>query len=114
MIFDWLRSRAALLGELCEVRELAAEYATDLVQARVDLRAARAEQDLLEAKLKAAEQRISGLEDTIGSLGEMDRSVRGPAPRTPSAELLAEKARADALEARLDVLQRANMAADWR
>lgn len=113
-MIGWLRSRRALLGELREVRELAVRFEHERVQAVAELARSRAEQDLLEAKLKAAEQRINGLTDTLKCLGEMDRSVRGPAPRTPSAELLAEKARADALEARLDVLQRANMAADWR
>lgn len=93
----WGRSRASLLAELVEAREQAAQYADWLALARQ-------QREEAVRKLAAAERRIAGLTDTIKVLAEPDQMVKSAEPRTPTAELLAERARADALAERLHEL----------
>lgn len=93
----WGRSRASLLAELVEAREQAAQYADWLALARQ-------QREEAVRKLAAAERRIAGLTDTIKVLAEPDQMVKVAEPRTPTAELLAERARADALAERLHEL----------
>lgn len=100
----WGRSRASLLAELVEAREQAAQYADWLALARQQRDEAAREREEAVRKLAAAERRIAGLTDTIKVLAEPDQMVKSAEPRTPTAELLAERARADALAERLHEL----------
>ncbi|MEV4837762.1 hypothetical protein AB0K05_24790 [Nonomuraea sp. NPDC049486] len=116
-----MRSRAGLVAEVREARERCVQYAAWLEQARQQTERARRQRDEVarergEAvrKLAVAERRVAGLTDTIEVLGEPDRSVRGPSPRTPAQELLQCRAHVEALERRLHELTSKSMAADQR
>lgn len=122
MMFGWLKDKRQLQAALAEVRreraaelEEAREECADLAhslevvsksfnEAQAALAEARRERDVGRRKvghlLMALEQRG-------------DRAVAVPPPaRTPSQELQQERARADALGARVQQLQEANLRAD--
>ncbi|MET7333302.1 hypothetical protein [Nonomuraea sp. NPDC005650] len=110
MIVDWFRSRRQLLDELTEAREQAvtADKMLDVAVADRDhyLKLLRTEQ----SKHQATQQLLESLELEQGA-----DAVFAPArPRTFEEELAAAHAHAAALEALVQRLQVANMAADRR
>ncbi|GGS88293.1 hypothetical protein ACFFV7_51095 [Nonomuraea spiralis] len=103
MIFDWFRSRAALVAELVEAREQCADVATALETSLRETAGAKRERD--------AGRRTIG--DLLARLELGDRATMpAPTPLTPGVEVLRERSRADALAERLALLQEANMRAD--
>lgn len=113
-LVDWVRSRAALVAELEEAREAVADR--DKLLGRITV--------LEEEVTRITKQRTAlrrALDEANCTLAELrdnrpfDASVRPAAGVTgmvPRAELLLEKARADALAERVQQLQEANMAKD--
>ena len=111
----WFRSRRQLLAELEEAREQCVEATAVLGavvkerdQARDELVSARRKLDTVTQQRDDAWTHLEAAEtgdrvrDRIGSYG----------PRTPTGELLLERARANALAKRVEELQAANMAQD--
>lgn len=130
MIRDWFRSRKQLVDELTQARGLLAagveatrlQFVEKLEEAReqaVDAdrlrKKAEKDRDFYLARLRAEQ---SNHTTTQRKLDVLAAEIEGrpytfePAPpRTPSQELALERARADALAARVQQLQEANMRA---
>jgi hypothetical protein len=114
-VFDWLKDRARLVAEAKEAREQAVLYADRLaavdqerLRARESLDAVTGQRDKAWARIKELQYERAVLVEQVGPVGSP------PAFRTVTGELLAEKARADALAERLASLQEANLAAGCR
>ncbi|MBF8187357.1 hypothetical protein ITP53_16775 [Nonomuraea sp. K274] len=109
MLIDWIRTRSTLIGELVEAREQAAAEAskTAAIASEADrfLDLLRKEQ----AAHAATQHALEALE--AEGLGDVFDPA---AARTPAQELSAMRAHVTALEQRVHLLQRANMAADRR
>lgn len=111
MIRDWFRARRELVAELVEAREQCVHAGKTVAAAAANFDHYRRLFEQERTAHAATVRRLDALSAEIE--GRVDVFEEAPA-RTAGQELAAMKTHAAALEQRVHLLQRANMAADRR